>query len=50
MKDKDFYSLLFVCAIIGGLLGFGGSGTVQGMCLGMGMGAAIPVLFIIICS
>ncbi len=40
-----FSTVLFFlgAAIIGGLIGFGNTGTIQGMCLGAGVGMIVPV-------
>ena len=37
--DSQFAMAMLVCGVIGALIGFGNTGTLQGACLGAGVGA-----------
>jgi hypothetical protein len=37
--DASFVGALLICGVIGALIGFGTQGTLQGACLGVGIGA-----------
>ncbi len=45
-QGKAIFVMMCVSAVIGALIGFGSEGTLQGTCLGAGIGAIVPVLFL----
>lgn len=46
--DATFVLALLICGVIGAFIGFGTQGTLQGACLGVGIGALMPLVLLIL--
>jgi len=46
-SDASFAVAMLMFGVIGALIGFGTQGTLQGACLGAGVGALVPVVLLI---
>lgn len=46
--EAGFAGALLICGVIGALIGFGTQGTLQGACLGAGVGALVPIALLVL--
>lgn len=49
-SDASFAVAMLIFGVIGALIGFGTQGTLQGACLGAGVGALVPIVLLVLGS